>query len=253
MVEKDNGYCKGCCVKHHKLFILIVNFILFIAGVFEVVLSVNAISAEADSAQELSRKLLGDKYDFNIGMILFYGVVLICLSFLGCMSVKRKTKCMIWTYACFIIFIMICEAMNMGISAVLFTFGKPIHEFLWKELDNDSVINIEKIFECCSFNGTDTENTWAGDVAEYSNCTSTYSWNPMKTCWEKFGSTIDIENHNLEHNISYFIVIQMFVCVSMAILIQKITTTEEINTEDVTDAEKPFTKTNNEQIKLTKL
>jgi len=62
---------------------------------------------------------------------------------------------------------------------------ESISEFLWKQLDLQTVITIEETFRCCSFNGTDTWYTWAADIAEFANCTATYSWDPMETCWRK--------------------------------------------------------------------
>jgi len=242
MVEENTGFCIKChesCIKYHKLLIFILNLILFITGVCEVGISVHHLAVEADSAEEFATDVLGD--DIWITSTLFCGVVVICLSLLGCIGFKRKNKCMIWMYAFIFIFAMLSQAMVMGITSALFMYSKAIYGSLWQELDNVAVINIEKLFKCCSFNGTDTENTWPGDAAEYANCTSTYFWNPMDTCWEKFGTTVTANHHNLEHLLFLLLVIQVFVCVSKLILIRKLTATKEITTEDVGDAEKPLT------------
>merc|ERR1712012_1436839 len=102
---------------------------------------------------------------------------------------------------------------------------EPIFGSLWKELDYEKVVTIENKFECCSFNGTDTLNTWAGDVEEYEECTSRSSWDPMETCWEKYDA-LSKHIHDLEHVLFYFIVVQVFDCFFKLYLIQKVPETE---------------------------
>jgi hypothetical protein len=234
-------------MKYHKLLIFIVNFILFIFGAIQVGLSVSSLDAGAEGAMKFSIEVLGNE---NLGLLMLVsGVALICISFLGCLGVQRKSKCILLIYASIFFIVVLMQAGAMWINAMFSMYCKPIHGSMWNELDNDSVMDIEETFECCSFNGTDTQNTWVKDVAEYENCTSTFDWSPMETCWEKFGSKITATYHDLEHHIFIMLFFQLIVCIVKLYLIPNITASEKITTtttEGAGDVVHPSSTTNAE-------
>jgi len=81
--------------------------------------------------------------------------------------------------------VMCIQVMVITELCVWWEHWESISESMWKELDPYTINKIEETFQCCSWNGTDTDYTWAADVAEYANCTATYSWDPIETCWRK--------------------------------------------------------------------
>jgi len=229
----------------------IVNFILFIFGAIQVGLSVSLLDAGAEGAMKFSTEVLGNE---NLGLLMLVsGGILICTSFLGCLGVQRKSKCILLTYASIFFIVVLMQSGAMWINGMLFMYCKPIYGSMWNELDNDSVMNIEETFECCSFNGTDTQNTWVKDVAEYANCTSTNNWDPMETCWEKFGSKISATHHKLEHDIFTMLFFQLIVCILKLYLIPNITVlakTTTTTTEGAGDVVQPSSTTNAELTEL---
>jgi len=113
-----------------------------------------------------------------------FTIINACVGVLGCIvcnfsKLFRRISPIIYV-------IVICfQVMVVTELYVWWEHWESICESMWKELDPHTVNKIEETLHCCSFNGTDTFYTWAADVEEYANCTATYSWDPMETCWRK--------------------------------------------------------------------
>jgi len=187
MVDEDIG----CCATIQKWLIFFVNFILFIFGVTQIGIAAYVLAAGSESLGFAADLLDGN--DSAVKAMLAFGIIVVFISFQGCVGAKKESKCLLWIYAIILFFMIMGQAMTVAVVAVSVEYGDSIFESLWKELDADTISDIEVAYECCSFNG-DAENandTWAGDVTEYDECVSANSFDPMETCWGKFSGKID--------------------------------------------------------------
>jgi len=216
----------GCCGSCYKWFIYIVNFMLFLIGALQVGIAGYLLVDAPGGVVVFTTDVLGN--DAGVRHMLVFGGVLIFLSILGCTGAKRESKCMLWIYA-FILFLLISfQAMSLGEVNVYLRHSEPIFGSMWKKLDNDTVINIEETFECCSFNGADIENTWESDIAQYENCTAMYprAVPPTETCWGKFNSAIEENYLNLKRVFLLFILFQILIYFSTQYMIHSLGVTD---------------------------
>jgi len=222
MEEEDTGCCGSC----HKWFIFIVNFLLFLIGALQVGIAGYLLIDAPEGVVVFTTDVLGN--DSGVRHMLVFGSVLIFLSFLGCIGAKRENRCILWIYA-FILFLLISfQAMSLGQVDVYIQHSEPIFGSMWKNLENDTVINIEETFGCCSFNGADQENSWESDVSRYDNCNTTYPGlvQPIETCWAKFNSEIEQNYLNLKRIFLLFILLQILIYFSTQYMIHTIVATE---------------------------
>jgi len=184
----------GCCATVQKWLIFIVNFLLFVFGTVQIGIAVYVLVAGSDSLGFAADVLDGN--DTAVNAMLAFGIIVVFISFQGCVGAKKESKCLLWIYAIILFFMIMGQAMTVAVVAVSVEYGESIFESLWKELDADTIDDIETTYECCSFNGDNANDTWAGDVTEYNQCTSDNSFDPMLTCWGKFEGKIN-DNYDM--------------------------------------------------------
>jgi len=189
MVDEDIG----CCATVQKWLIFVVNFILFIFGAVQIGIGAYVLAAGSDGLGFAAELLDGN--DTAVKAILAFGIIIVFISFQGCVGAKRESKCLLWIYAFILFFMIMGQAMSVAVVAVSVEYGDSIFESLWKELDAETIDDIEQTYECCSFNG-DSNETWIGDQSEYDECVSDNSFDPMETCWGKFSGKID-DNYDM--------------------------------------------------------
>jgi len=188
MVDEDIG----CCATFQKWVIFFVNFVLFIFGIVQMAIACYILAGGSEGL-EFASDVEGN--DSAVNALLAFGILLAFVSLQGCLGAKRESKCLLWMYAIILLFMIIGQAMVVAVVAVSVKYGDSIFESLWKDLEPDTISDIEAAYQCCSFNG-DSTDTWAGDVTEYNQCILDNSFDPMETCWGKFERTIE-ENYDM--------------------------------------------------------
>merc|ERR1719376_231977 len=137
-----------------------------------------------------------------------------------------ENKCMLWVYAVVLFFMIMGQAMVLAVTAVSLEYGDSIFESLWKELDIETIEDIEQTYKCCSFNGNDATKTWPAEVSNYATCSSENDFDPMETCWGKFESSIDA-NYDMVKNITAIVLfVQTLIYFSTHYIIQSIAEAE---------------------------
>jgi len=218
MVDEDIG----CCATIQKWLIFLVNFILFIFGAVQIGIACYIVAGGSEGA-EFASDIEGN--DSAVEFILAIGVLLAFISLCGCLGATKESKCMLWVYATILFFMVMGQAMVVAVVAVSVKYGDSIFESLWKNLEPDTISDVEDTFECCSFNG-DSNDTWAGDVTEYNECIETNTFDPMVTCWGKFEDTID-DNYFMVKIVTAIILgIQSLIYFSAHFIIQAIAEAE---------------------------
>merc|ERR1739838_213924 len=114
------------------------------------------------------------------------------------------------------------QAMVVAVTGLTVEYGDSIFSSFWKKLDADSIDGIQTAYECCSFNGNDTADTWPADALQYQTCSTKNKWVPMQTCWGKFRSTID-ESYDMVRKITIIVLtVQIVIYFSTHFVIQSI-------------------------------
>jgi len=225
MVDEDIG----CCATLQKWLIFIVNLVLFIFGAVQIGVAVYIMAAGTENLDFASEVMDGN--DTSVKCMLAFGIIVFFISFLGCCGAKKECKGMLWTYAVVLFFMIMGQAMTVALLAVSVKYGDSIFESLWKELSDETISDIETTYECCSFNGDDSDETWAADVTEWDTCSAANSWDPMETCWGKFESKID-DNYDMVKIITaIFLGVQTVIYFSAHFVIQSIAEAEGVEKE----------------------
>jgi len=220
MVDEDIG----CCATLQKWLIFIVNIILFIFGTIQVGIACYVIAAGSENLGFAAELLDGN--DSAVYAMLAFGIIIILISFFACVGAKSESTSMLWVYAVVLFFMIMGQAMVVAVTAVSMEYGDSIFESLWKELDTETIEDIEQTYECCSFNGDDVDNTWEADRLQYLSCTSSNSFDPMETCWGKFESSIET-NYDLVKSITAIVLaVQTLIYFSTHYVIQSIAQAE---------------------------
>jgi len=178
----------GCFAKMQKWFIFIVNFFLFLFGLLQIGFACYILAAGTDGLGFASRVLEGN--NTAIKVLLAFGIIVIIISVIGCCGAKRENKCMLWIYAFILFFMMMGQSIGVALTGFSVIYGEAIFENLWKQLDQETIDDIQTSYECCSFNGEYADETWPADAEDWTTCSSDNSWDPMITCWNKFDSSI---------------------------------------------------------------
>merc|ERR1712060_802734 len=95
---------------------------------------------------------------------------------------------MLWFYAIVLFFIIMGQAMTVAVLAVSVDYGDSIFADMWRELEPETIDDIENTYECCSFNGNSMD-TWIEDATRYQICTIEKDYD--ESCWRKFESEVD--------------------------------------------------------------
>jgi len=222
MVDEDIG----CCATIQKWLIFFVNFVLFIYGAIQVGVACYVYSGGSEGLGFAADVLDGN--DSATKLMLTFGIIILFVSFQGCVGAKKESRCILWIYAATLFLMLMGQAMTVAVVTVSIKYGDTIFESLWKDLEPDTISDIELSYECCSFNGDNANETWAGDVTEYDECTAENSFDPMETCWGKFERTID-ENYDMVKMITaIFLGIQILIYFSAQYVIQSIAEAEGV-------------------------
>jgi len=225
MVDEDIG----CCATLQKWLIFIVNIILFIFGVIQVGIACYIIAAGSENLGFAAE--LFDGNDSAVYAMLAFGIIIIIISFLACVGAKSENKCLLWLYAVVLFFMIMGQAMVLAVTAVSLKYGDSIFESLWKELDIETIEDIEQTYKCCSFNGNDATKTWPADAAQYVTCTSENDFDPMETCWGKFESSIDANYGMVKTITAIVLAVQTVIYFSTHFVIQSIAEAEGAEAE----------------------
>jgi len=216
----------GCCAKIQKWFIFIVNFFLCLFGLIQIGFACYILAAGTDGLGFASRVLEGN--DTAIRVLLAFGIIVVVISFMGCCGAKRENKCMLWIYAFILFFLMMGQSIGVALTGFSVTYGEAIFEELWKELNQETIDDIQTSYECCSFNGDDADETWPADAEDWTTCSAANSWDPMETCWEKFHSQIDDNYANIQIIGAIFLGVQALIYFCTHYVIDSIAETDGI-------------------------
>merc|ERR1719425_101648 len=126
--RQELGFC-GCM---EKLFLSVVNIILFILGVAEI--AAGAFVMSSDSTTWTG----SDLPYFSIGM----GVLVGFIAFLGCCGAARENRCMLWLYAFILYCVILAQTSGLTVCAFGSGFTKELLSTCW---DNLSAVDIGKI------------------------------------------------------------------------------------------------------------
>jgi len=225
MVDEDIG----CCATLQKWLIFIVNIILFIFGVIQVGIACYIIAAGSENLGFAAE--LFDGNDSAVYAMLAFGIIIIIISFLACVGAKSENKCLLWLYAVVLFFMIMGQAMVLAVTAVSLKYGDSIFESLWKELDIETIEDIEQTYKCCSFNGNDATKTWPADASQYASCTIENDFDPMETCWGKFESSIDANYGMVKTITAIVLAVQTVIYFSTHFVIQSIAEAEGAEAE----------------------
>lgn len=221
MVDEDIG-CLATC---QKWFLFVVNILLFILGCAQIGTASYILQAGSEDLEFASDVLDGN--DTAIQTTLAIGVLMVVISFLGCVGAKKESRCLLWIYAVILFFMIVAQAMGLALVTVSLEYGDSIFESLWKKLDPATIADIEEAYECCSFNGNSTD-TWTGDIEEYNTCSDANDFNPMVSCWEKFQGMIEDNYCTVKAVTAIFMVFQIVTYFSTHYLMQSIANAEGI-------------------------
>jgi len=157
------------------------NFILFIFGLAEIGVGIYVMTSDTTAWTGT----------FLPNIAIGTGIIVTMIAFLGCCGSAKENRCMLWTYACLLFWIILPQ--TVGIT-ILFVGNEYTEDFLsscWNKLSDESKTRIEEKYECCSFNGNSTDATLS-DKNAYKLCLED---NPTwtETCWGKAHG--DIENN----------------------------------------------------------
>jgi len=225
MVDEDIG----CCATLQKWLIFIVNIILFIFGVIQVGIACYIIAAGSENLGFAAE--LFDGNDSAVYAMLAFGIIIIIISFLACVGAKSENKCLLWLYAVVLFFMIMGQAMVLVVTAVSLRYGDSIFESLWRNLEKETIEDIEQAYKCCSFNGDVATKTWLGDTLQYASCTSENDFDPMETCWGKFANSIDMNYGMVMTIMTIVLVVQTVIYFSTHFVIQSIAEAEGAEAE----------------------
>lgn len=173
MDQRERDPRLGCCGCMEKWFLGTVNFFLFLVAVALMSCGVYVMTSKASEWMGTSIATF----------IVVIGVSMAFIAFLGCCGAFRESKCMLWTYAFLLFWIILALTVGLTVCAVGESYTKDFLSSIWDDLAVDDQLQIEDHYKCCSFNGDSTDST-TDDQEAYKSCVAA---NPtyVKSCWEK--------------------------------------------------------------------
>jgi len=212
-----------CCATLQIAIIFTVNIILFIVGIVQVAIASYILVAGSDDLGFVSDIYQGN--DEAVNATLTLGVLFIIISFWACCGAIRHSKCMLWVYAVVLFFIIMGQAMTVSALAVSINYGEAIFGDMWKDLEPETIDEIEDTYECCSFNG-DSTDSWLEDNENYAMCSSAAGKGFEESCWQKFETDVD-ENYDMVRTVAaIFLGFQILIYFSTHYVIQSIAESE---------------------------
>jgi len=225
MVDEDIG----CCATIQKWLIFIINIILFIFGIIQISVA-GYVMAGGTEGLGFAADLF-DGNDSAVNSLLAFGIIILFVSFWGCLGAKKESMFMLWMYAVILFLMIIGQSMALAVVTVSVKYGDTIFESLWNDLEADTRSDIEAAYECCSFNGVH-----ANETAEFADCVFTNGW--TESCWSKFESTID-ENYDMVKVITaIFMGVQILIYLSAHYVMQSIAEAEGVENAQEIQIEK---------------
>jgi len=196
-----------------KWFLWTVNIILFIVAIGEIAAGVAAMNSNSTTwtGSYLPK--------FAIGM----GAIVGFIAFLGCCGAAKENKCMLWTYAFVLFWIILAQTAGLTVCAVGSSYTKEFLSDGWSRLSYDDVTKIEESYECCSFDGT-SEDATPSDKASYADCVGVHpEW--TQTCWDKAHGDVERNFRSIAIAVAIVLGAQILFLFMTMCLIMGITTT----------------------------
>jgi len=158
------GFCS--CV--NKLFLVVLNFIIFAVGVGVVALA----SIVIHRSSEYGELFLDGILTLPI-WTLIVGIVITLLGFFGCCGAMRENSCMLYTYAVIVTILFLCEVV-LGILVAIYPQKAAEHimegmDEAFKKYGGEdqslkrAIDNIQHDLRCC---GVEGPNDWQKDYAQ---------------------------------------------------------------------------------------
>jgi len=207
MDQKESKSELGFCGCMDKWFLGTVNFILFIVGIAQIGCGIYMMSSNASTwtGNGLS--------NYVVGM----GVCVAFIAFLGCCGACKENKCMLWTYAFLLFWIILGQTVGLTVCAIGETYTEDFLSGCWDNLSVADQQEIENDYECCSFNGNSTTASIADQTA-YNVCVSE---NPtyVESCWEKVHGEVSANLKSVTIAVAIVVVAQiLFLFMTMALI-----------------------------------
>jgi len=206
-VEEETREELGCCGCMEKWFLCIVNVILFIVGLAEI--GAGAYAMTSDSTTWTG----SDIPKFTIVM----GVLVAFIAFLGCCGARKENRCMLWFYAFILFWVVLAQTSGLTVCAVGSSYTKEFLSTCWDKLSEVDISKIEEAYDCCSFDGSNSDAT-PSDKADYEECVAAHTtW--TETCYEKAHD--DVESNLKSVSIAVAIVLAaqiIFLFMTMALI-----------------------------------
>jgi len=197
----------GCCGCLEKWFLGIVNFILFGVAVAQIGCGLVAIHSNASAWTGSSLSI------FIVSM----GVCVALIAFLGCCGAFKENKCMLWTYAFLLFWIILAQSMGLTICAIGENYTEDFLSSCWDNLSEDDQAKIEDTYDCCSFNGNSTDSTTA-DQEAYAICIEEHPTH-TQSCWEKVHGEVNSNLKTVTIAVGIVVVSQIvFLFITMALI-----------------------------------
>jgi len=214
-----------CCATFQKFLIFAINILLFIFGVIQIGIASYFLSAGTKDLGFISDVLEGN--DTAVNAMLAFGVVFVFISFFACLGAVKNSTCMLWIYAVIFFFMIMGQAMTLAVVTVSVQYGDSIFGSMWRDLDADTINDIENTYECCSFNGDN--DSWLEDEDNYAACSDTKNFH--ESCWQKFEDKVDTNYNMIKVAVAVFLGFQILIYFSTHYVIQSIAEAEGIEDE----------------------
>lgn len=158
------GFCS--CV--NKLFLVVLNFIIFVVGVAVIALA----SVVINRSSQYGQLFLEGIFTLPI-LVLIVGIVITLLGFFGCCGAMKENSCMLYSYA-FIVTILFLAELVLGILIAIYPEKAKDHikDAMTKAFDKyygedkslqRAIDNIQRDVKCC---GVEGPSYWQGRIPD---------------------------------------------------------------------------------------
>jgi len=219
MVDEDIGLCATC----QKWLMFIINLVLFILGVSQIGIACYVFASDSDGLGFASELVEGN--DTTVNAVLAFGIVLTIISFLGCVGFKKESRSILWLYAIILCLMIFGQAMAIAVVTVSLKYGDSVFGSLWRDLESDTIEDIQVTYKCCSFNGN-SQDAWIEDSAMYDECENEHNFDPLETCWGKFEGMIEDNYNMVKASTAVFLGCQIVIYFSTHYVLQSIANAE---------------------------
>lgn len=190
-----------------KYSILLINLVLFLFGIVEIGIALYIMLSKDDGGNFISDIFEGN--ETLIQMTLSFGIALTVVAFSGCCGAMLSNRFLLWSYVIVMFYLIMGQAMVFAVGLVYTESYDEIFAQVWYDLSNDTILDIESAYGCCSFNGTDVMNAFASDVINYIECSSLNNNSFIDTCWSKFSSDFEANYRTIVFGTGVIFVLQV--------------------------------------------